>query len=750
MDAGNVIFNFKGETKDLEKTTSNIGDIIKGSLAAKGISKAISTINSSLDGAIDRVDTLNNFPNVMANFGIGAKESSKAINKLSDKLTGLPTTLDSAVSAVQRFTSKNNDIEKSTDIFLAVNNAIISGGASMEIQASALEQLSQAYSKGKPDMEEWRSMQMAMPGQLNQVAKAFGMTSDEMGQALREGNLSMDDFIDKIAELNKKGIDGFASFEEQARSSTGGLKTSITNMHTAVTRGTANMIQSINEALKNNDMPTISDMIQQASSKISDAFKLMNETIKNVPLKDILSTAKKLAPAITMVATAWGAWKLGTKIQKMVTGFQEAKLALKLYEYQVGASKIAQGAFDGTLKASEVVVGLLTGKIKLAQLATAGLSKAQAVLNAVMSANPVGLVITAIALLVAGFIYLWNNCEGFRKFWKGLWKGIVKVFNSVVDSIKIGIDKMGEFFTKTIPDTLNNLKTSFTNKITAIKDTIVNFFTVSIPNAIKNLPYTIGYFLGASVAIINNKINSAIEFVKKLPSTINQLNTEMWNNIIMFFSNLWLSITTHMNNIRLEIQKTFDNIVETVKGLPNRIWTWLVATVIKVGIWIAEMKSKASNGIDDVVKNIVNGFKNLPKNMYNIGKNIINGLIDGMKSMVNGAKKVIKDIGKGIKAGFTDFFQIHSPSRVFAWIGEMNMAGLNKGMEDMQPKVQQAIDGMFDLSPSLYGSTSTNLSPVINVTNINNIKQDPLGQMVNDIKTFAGGSKNDYNYGMGV
>lgn len=750
MDAGNVIFNFKGETKDLEKTTNNIGDIIKGSLAAKGISKAISTINSSLDGAIDRVDTLNNFPNVMANFGIDAKKSSKAINKLSDRLTGLPTTLDSAVSAVQRFTSKNNDIEKSTDIFLAVNNAIISGGASMEIQTSALEQLSQAYSKGKPDMMEWRTLQMAMPAQLNQVAKAFGMTADEMGESLRKGDLSMDDFIDKIMELNKKGADGFASFEKQARSSTGGLKTSITNMHTAVTRGTANMIQSINEALKNNDMPTISDMIQQASSRISDSFKLINETIKNIPLKDILSTVKELAPAITMVATAWTAWKLGTKIQKMVTGFQEAKLALKLYEYQVGASKIAQGVFDGSLKASEVVIGLLTGKIKLAQLATAGLSKAQAVLNAVMSANPVGLVLTAIALLVAGFIHLWNNCENFRKFWKNLWKGLVKGFNNAIDSLKAGIDKLGEFFIKTVPDTLNNFKTSFTNTITAIKDTIVNFFTVSIPNAIKNLPYTIGYFLGATAGILLSGINNIINFIKSLPTIINQLFTEMLNNIIMFFSNLWLNITTSLNNIKLEIQKTIDNVVETVKSLPNRIWTWLVDTIVKIGIWITEMKSKISKGINDVVKNIVNGFKNLPKNMYNIGKNIINGLINGMKSMVNGAKKVIKDIGKGIKDGFTSFFQIHSPSRVFAWIGEMNMTGLNKGMEDMQPKVQQAIDGMFDLSPSLYGSTSTNLSPVVNVTNINNIKQDPLGQMVNDIKTFAGGSKNDYNYGMGV
>ena len=89
--------------------------------------------------------------------------------------------------AVQRFTSANGDIEKSTDLFLAVNNAILAGGASSEIQASALEQLSQAYAKGKPDMMEWRTLMTAMPAQLKQVANAMGyLSSADLGEAVRE------------------------------------------------------------------------------------------------------------------------------------------------------------------------------------------------------------------------------------------------------------------------------------------------------------------------------------------------------------------------------------------------------------------------------------------------------------------------------------------------------------------------------------------------------------------------------------
>ena len=78
------------------------------------------------------------------------------------------------------------------------------------------------------------------------------------------------------------------------------------------------------------------------------------------------------------------------------------------------------------------------------------------------------------------------------------------------------------------------------------------------------------------------------------------------------------------------------------------------------------------------------------------------------------------------------------------------MLGLEKGMEDMAPEIQKDIDGMFDLSPNMASSMNNTLSPIINVYNDVNVKQDALGQLVNDIKTFSGGSKQDYNYGAGV
>ena len=206
-------------------------------------------IIDNLDDAIDRLDTLNNFTKVMSNLGISSEDSQSALNRLSEGLKGLPTTLDDAALAVQRFTSSNGNVKASTEIFLALNNAILAGGASAQIQSSALEQLSQAYAKGKPDMMEWRTAMTAMPAQLKQIAVAMGyVDANQLGEALRSGKVSMNEFMLKIAELNKNGVNGFKSFEEQAKNATGGVRTSITGVKTALTRGLTEIMNAIGQS----------------------------------------------------------------------------------------------------------------------------------------------------------------------------------------------------------------------------------------------------------------------------------------------------------------------------------------------------------------------------------------------------------------------------------------------------------------------------------------------------------------------
>ncbi len=237
----------------VDKVTGSIGNSfksIRNIVAGLGIASIIkSTILGNVDAAIKRVDTLSNYSRVMSNLGADSVQANASVQKLSNKLIGLPTTLDDASGAVQRFTAVNGNISRSTDMFLALNNAILAGGASSEIQKSALEQLSQSYAKGKPDMFEWRSAMTAMPAQMKQVAEAMGfVNASALGEALRNGTVSMDQFMDTIMKLNTQGINGYQSFEEQARNATGGIATSIANMRTAIVRCMSDVMNTIGQS----------------------------------------------------------------------------------------------------------------------------------------------------------------------------------------------------------------------------------------------------------------------------------------------------------------------------------------------------------------------------------------------------------------------------------------------------------------------------------------------------------------------
>ncbi len=312
--AGRAANSLGSKLKSGIGATKSLGETVKGAAlgfaAFKVAGMAVNTLTSHLDSAIDRYDTINQFPKVMGNLGISAKKSNASIKKLSSELSGLPTTLDSAASGVTNFTSKNGDIKKSTDYFLALNNAIVAGGQSQAIQSTALEQLSQSYSKGKMDMMEWRSLQTAMPAQLKQVAKAMGMSTNELGEGLRKGNVSMDDFMGTIVKLNKKGVKGFASFSEQAKSATGGIKTAMTNLGTAVTRGIANCMGSFDKLLQDNGFPTLGEIITSTSTTIGNSFKNISKAIERINISGIVETAapywSAFSGAVEKVASSCG------------------------------------------------------------------------------------------------------------------------------------------------------------------------------------------------------------------------------------------------------------------------------------------------------------------------------------------------------------------------------------------------------------------------------------------------------------
>lgn len=443
----------------LEKTGTSSGkafgsawSVAAGSLIAKGVSKIASTISSNLGSAIKRVDIINNFPKVMSNLGIGAGDAQDSITKLSEKLRGLPTSLQDGASAVQRFTSKNGDVAKSTDLFLALNNAILAGGASSEIQSTALEQLSQSYAKGKPDMMEWRSAMTAMPAQLNQVAQAMGFgenAADKLGEALRSGDVTMDDFMSTIVKLNTEGSNGFQSFEKQAKNSTGGIGTTLENLKNRTVAAIGDVINTIGAENIAMAIEGLSGAITGIGTAISG---VVTWTIENWPI---------IEPILAGVLTFFGgllAMGIGQKIITFLTttaGLITAHPVLAIISLvAAGATLIIKNwegitAFFGAIfeGIGNIVSGAWNGLVNGAQAAWKGIT---------------GIFGNLASFFGSIFSKAWEAVKKVfsvgGKIFGGIVEGITKVFKGVVNTIIKGINFVVAIPFNAINGVLNGLR----------------------------------------------------------------------------------------------------------------------------------------------------------------------------------------------------------------------------------------------------------------------------------------------------
>lgn len=411
------------------------GGAIMGAASAV-MSRALDAVSASTGKAVARVDTMANFPKIMANLGIAAEEAQAAINTISEGLNGLPTTLDAGARAVQRLTSYNGDVQKSAQMFLALNDAIMAGGTDAGMQASALEQLTQAYTKGKMDMMEWRTIQQTMPAQLKQVADAMGMSVNTLGAGLRGAkkdadylrDISMDELIGEIMRLDKEGSAGFASFEEQARTATTGIDTALANLNTRISRGVAELINAVGQENISGAINTISTGIVGIGTNLGQDLKVATAYVKEheEELRTLSNTLVEFAP---VAIRAWGA----------IQAFRGAKAVVS------GLAGSVAGVAGKISSAGDRITAVGSKFVKAGDAGSNGIQKIGKALSSV-SPKVVGLAgvgVAAAALVVSGIAKVVEHQQKVVKATEGI-ESVGKRAKSAAEIAALGTDRVAE------------------------------------------------------------------------------------------------------------------------------------------------------------------------------------------------------------------------------------------------------------------------------------------------------------------
>lgn len=309
-----------GAGKTAGKTGKSVKDIALGVGAFAVVNKGIDMMRKSLGGAIDRYDTLNQFPRVLESMGFDAQDSEKAINDLSAGVQGLPTKLDTVAKTAQGIAVMTGDLDGAVDTTLALNNAFLSSGASTADAERGLKQYTQMLSKGKVDLQSWYTLQETMGPALQEVAEAFGFAGtsaqNDLFDALQSGSITFDEFNQKLIESDQK-VGGFA---DRAKEGSEGVRTSMQNIATAFEIGIANIMTKITEVVGSTDV--FADALDYVKDKVHQAFGVAEVVIGAFAhaLKIVLAVATPLAPILEAIAVAIMAYIAIESVTEKVTG----------------------------------------------------------------------------------------------------------------------------------------------------------------------------------------------------------------------------------------------------------------------------------------------------------------------------------------------------------------------------------------------------------------------------------------------
>lgn len=634
------IVSTQKKLSDLENQQEQLNSVLNQA------ESAYSSLTNKISSQENELTSLKKeYTNVVLEFGEASDEAqnlAKKITDLSDELTGNKTKLNNAERAAEDLSKslkEANDSAKDTDGYTMAKD-VLSDLATNAIQSvingignviSALGELPEAT-------KEYRSMMAKLEGST----KTFGYSVDfskeqfdnfysylgdnQMATNAITNLMGIGTSTESISSIAEGAIGVWATYGDSIpiESLTEAINETIT-----VGKVTGTMADTINwakvsqdelsQALSGNskaqkafnqaiaDGEAVEDAFNAALATTTDTqeradivaqflnstygeskstYDEMTGSIQDAQTaqNNLQDTQAKLAEAVEPVQTAFTNLKtqalelLLPIVEKISQLFQDLG---KWMEENPAKAEILKGALIGIATA----LGILAGALAISNLITM-VQKAFALLNVTMLANPIVLIVAAIAGLVAAFIYLWNNCESFREFWINLWDNIKNIVSSAIDFVVKWFNKIVNFVKENWQGLLLLIVNPFAGAFKLLYDNCEGFRNF-VDKWIKKIK---DFFV--------NGFNTIKE---KVVSTFSNLK----NNVVNTATNLKNGVVNTIQNIKDGVVSRFNSIKDTATSIFNKVKTAITSPI--------EKARDVVKGVVDKIKGFFNFNVSLPK-----------------------------------------------------------------------------------------------------------------------------------------
>lgn len=521
-------------------------------------------------------------------------------------------------------------------------------GFSVEDTAEAIGLMANAGIKGSQAGTALRTIMNNLAGEV----KICGENIGEVEIATTNADGSMRELSDILSDC-RDAFAGLSESEKAAAAESLMGKNAMSGFLALMNAGEAD-INKLSGAIENCD-GTAQKMADTMNDNLEGQLTILKSQLQELAI----SFGEILLRAIKKIVG--GLQGFIDMLNSLPPGVKETIVTVGLIVAALGPVLIIVGKIITAVGTIMTIVPKVVGVIN-------GVKTAFAALNVTMLANPIVLIIAAIAALVAAFIYLWNTNEDFRQFWIDLWENVKEVAVAVWEALK-------EFFTAAW-EAIRSIAERVWN---GIRD-----FLSGLWEGIKNIFSTV-------VEAIKTIITTYFEVYRTIIMTV-------LNAIQAVFTTIWNAIktvlTTVVNGIKTTITTVWNGIRNTVTSVMNAIKTGVSSAFNAVWNGIKNTVSGIYNTIKDGFNKAVDFIKGLASSAFSWGKDLVMGIVNGIKSCIGAVGDAVKSVADKIKSFLHFSVPDEGPLTDYeSWMPDF-MKGLAKGIEQSKGMVTKAMNSL--------------------------------------------------------
>lgn len=693
-------------------------------------------LNLAAASGMDLANASDAVTDILSAFGMQASDAGMAADQFAYAQANANTSADQLTEAMSNCGVNANgfgqDLTQTNAVLMALSNEMLKGAPAGTALSAVFRDMGNAMKDGCIQIGKTKVQITDSKGNfldMTEIIKGVEKATNGMSESERQAALSSTftaDSIKAMGILLNEGSDKVAGYADQLENCGGSAE---------------KMAEVMNDNL-NGQITALKSALEGAAISIGEA---------------LLPMIKGLVSVLQGALTWFNGLNSGVKTTIVTVGLVVAAIGPLLLILGSLASAIGNLIELRALMAGSSVLSSAIGRVSglftsLRNVIMGSVVPAIQSLWAFMLANPITIVIAAIVALVAGFVYLWNNCESFRNFWINLWNNIVEVVSKIPETIQ----NLGQQFQAAFQNIIISLRMLLLNGINTMKDAFSNGLATLL-DPIINWGYSVNGYLGDAFTdlygIIEDTFNLIADYIRDFASIMISIFTGDWQGALQgvqnLFSNLGNNIMNILSDLKNFISEIFMGIVEAIKGnlsqaynnvvnwasqmtskareagsnflknvisaiqnLPSKVWSLLSQAISKAANFVSQFGQKATQAGRTFTTNIVNGVKSIPSKMVSIGSNIVKGIWSGISGAGSWLRSQISNFASNIVKGFKSSFKINSPSKIMRdIIGKGIVEGIGVGIDNEE-------DSLLTKADKLAGNVVDTMNGNIATTNL--------------------------------